>query len=236
MTWLLNVYWFSLGIGGIYLLIAGAMGAIGAGDHSAGGDAAGGHGLDGGHDFDAAGHDASAALPSADLDAGGMDAVDGSHEFAHGMTIAGHTPDSGHSGADISPFSLINIMCLLTSFGGTGLALLAAQVPYLLTFPLALASSLLVTAGFHWLVANVLMKLQAPAVPTQADMLGLDAEVITPLEGGGFGEVAYTLDGQRFTSPAKLAHGERAGRQDAVTIVRVEGSTVYVEPRRRILE
>lgn len=241
MSWLLNVYWFSLGIGGIYLLVAGALGALGGhgGGHGAG------HDLGGGHDagLDAGGHDGPAMLPSADLDSGsldggGLDAAGhaASQDFAHGPIIADHAPDSGFSTTDLSPFNLLNLMCLLACFGGTGLALIASRVPTLLTFPLALASGLLLTGAFHWLVANVLMKFQALAVPSQTDMLGLDAEVITPLEGSGYGEIAYILDGQRFTAPAKLASGEHAGRQDSVTIVRVEGNTAYVEARRRILE
>lgn len=238
MSWLANVYLFSLGVGGLYLLVAGALGAIGAaGGHGAGdaGHGAGGHDLDaGGHDFDAGGH--SGDLPSADLDASADGGADHGEGFARGGTIATHTPEGASHGADISPFNLLNIMCLLASFGGTGLALLALNIPFLLTFPLALATGLLVTAGFHWLVANVLLKLQALAVPSQNDMLGLDAEVITPLDGEKFGEIAYILDGQRFTSPAKLVEGSYAGRQDPVTIIKVEGSTVYVEPRRRMLE
>jgi membrane protein implicated in regulation of membrane protease activity len=240
MGWLGNVYLFSLGIGGLYILIAGALGAIGAAGHGAtgGGEFAGGHGLDaGGHALDGG---ALHELPSADL----PDAdVAGSHAVApaldgHGdsSVIAGHEPDAGHSAADISPLNLLNLMCLLASFGGTGIALLAAGVTAVLTFPLALAAGLLVTGLFHWLISLGLQRLQAPPVPTHYDMLGLDAEVLTPLEGEHFGEIAYVLDGQRYTSPARLAGGERAGRKDPVRIVRVEGSTVYVEPRRALLD
>jgi membrane protein implicated in regulation of membrane protease activity len=247
MTWLLNVYWFSLGIGGIYILVAGALGAIGAAGHGA----PGGHALDGGHDF-GSGHAAGAGH---DFDSGhaldtGHDGASGSGHgadsqiesqadpapAAHGSIIATHQPEGGSSPTDISPFNLLNMMCLLAGFGGSGLALLASGVPALLTFPLALALGVLVTGLFHWVVNRVLMRMQAVDTPTQFDMLGLEAEVLVPLEGERLGEVAYVLDGQRFTSPARLLAGGRAGRKDPVRIVKVEGSTVYVEPQHRLLD
>jgi membrane protein implicated in regulation of membrane protease activity len=236
MLWLLNVYWFALGIGGLYILIAGALGAIG-GAHGGNGDAgghsldSGGHDFDSGHSLDSGGHDIDSGH---DFDSGGADGADDSG--AHGALVAAHQPDSATGGGDISPFNWLNLMACLAGFGGTGLALLQTGLAPLASFPIALGTGVVLATLFHLLVVKFLLPLQATRAPSQDDMLGLDAEVLTPLEPGHLGEIAYILDGQRFTSPAKLIHGERAGRKDAVTIVKVEGSTAHVELRRRLLD
>jgi hypothetical protein len=248
MTLLLNIYWFSFALGLGYLLIAAALGAFGmaghghAADHSGEGqdfDLTHG-GLDSAdHDFaqgEAQGFDSSAAdfhAESGDFHAeaqGGHDHTDAQHNMGSASDAAG---------ADFASYKLASptsIAALLTGFGGGGLMAAASGLPAPLSLAAALGGSI-VACALAWLVIGKwLMSLQSTSYAKQIDMLGLEAEVLTPLEQGATGEIAYVLDGTRFTAPARLAGGERIGRREKVRIARVKDNIVYVVPRERLGE
>jgi membrane protein implicated in regulation of membrane protease activity len=220
MATLLTVYSICFGVGLLYVLIAGALGLHGGAGHDVGGGG-------GGHDF--GGHELAAGHAGhGDAGGGGEDAQSQVETVVHGPAHA--------AGVDYNPFNLLSIMCFLAAFGGSGLIASALHVPLLLSFPLALAGGFFVAWLLYLLLTRVLLVMQTGSAPGEEDMLGLDAEVLTPIEEGHFGEIAYVLRGARYTAPAKLLRGGTAGRSDAVRIVKMDHGTAYVEVRRKLLD
>ena len=62
-----------------------------------------------------------------------------------------------------------------------------------------------------------------------ADLVGRDAEVITPIPAGGVGEAAALVNGQRYTSAAREVEGLEVPRGAVVSVVRLAGATLYVK-------
>ena len=223
MAALLTLYSVCFGVGLLYVLIAGALGMHGGGGGHGGGDAGGGGGHDlGGHPGLGAGHAGHAGHTSSTA----QDEGDGQPSALQ----AAQVPATSYN-----PFNLLSIMCFLAAFGGSGLIATALHVPTLFSFPLALLGGLFMAWLFYLLLTRVLLPLQSGSAPGEADMLGLEAEVLTPIEAGHFGEIAYVMQGSRFTAPAKLLRGEHAGRTDKVRIMKVENGVAYVEVRHQLL-
>jgi membrane protein implicated in regulation of membrane protease activity len=140
----------------------------------------------------------------------------------------------GDGGADgtfhfplLSPSGLATIAGSLGAFGlvaqyGLGLA----DWPSVLTaVPLALIFSYAAT----YLAWRILVGSSSTSAIAAADMVGADAEVITPIPAGGVGEAAAFVRGQRYTSPAREVDGRDVPRGAVVSIVRLTGSTLYVK-------
>lgn len=248
MAALITVYWLCFGFGLVYVVVSAALGAI-----SHGLEGAGGHDLDAGsHDFDAAGHDFDAGGLDVDADAGadfdaGMDADMG--ELASADLPADSGIDAGHTGGaahgagydthvmpSFSPFSPLSIAGFLAAFGGAGLAATAAALHPLATLGIAAGGGLVMGYLLYLLIGKLLFSMQGSSEAHQVDMLGLEAEVLTPVEHDLSGEIAYILDGTRFTAPARLITEGRVEKRDSVRIKTVKGNIVYVEHKRKLLE
>jgi membrane protein implicated in regulation of membrane protease activity len=173
----------------------------------------GGHGDTdvGGHDFDIGGHD---------FDVGG-----------HDMDVGGH--DIGDSGAaHISPVSPLIIACFVAGFGAFGLVGRAMGVVGGLSALVGAAGGVAMGAVVFVLLAKVFYAAQASSEGRQIDMIGLAAEVITPIPPDRTGEIAYVLGGSRYTAAARTEAPlkKEIGRGSTVRIKRVVAGTVYIEP------
>lgn len=256
MPWLLTLYWICFGAGLLYVLAAGLLGAFSHGLHALGGHDAGGA-ESGGGDFDsadtadAAGQaggieagdsggnlDAGGAgdVEAADLDAdsGGLEAREAPGHGA-GPAADGHA-GLDHAGIDYSPFSPLSVAGTLCGFGAGGL--IASGLGW--TQSLGLLGAIgggTVSGLLLWLlIGKLLYSMQGSSEAHVADMIGLEAEVLTPLQPGATGEVAYILDGTRYTAPARM-HGEGgAAQHETVRIRRLQDNVVYVERKRKLLE
>ncbi len=262
MAALTTVYWLCFGFGLVYVVVSATLGAIGHGLANVGGqdvDASGhdfdasGHDFDAsGHDFDASGHDFDAA--GHDVDAGGAGSGElasadlstdstGLEAGATDETAAGHAGQSGHGAQydthvmpSFSPFSPLSIAGFLAAFGGAGLAATATQLNPLATLGIAAGGGIVMGYLLYLLIGKLLFSMQGSSEAHQADMLGLDAEVLTPVEHELSGEIAYVLEGTRYTAPARLASAGRVEKRENVRIKAVQGNIVYVEQKRKLLE
>lgn len=251
MTALVTAYWLCFAIGLIYVIAAGALGALGHG--------AGGHGGDaqvdtGGVDVHAEAGTGTAGMESADLDngdfgtdteagelgAGGMDAGHGL-AAGHGAPShagAGYDGHAGHhdDGAmEYSPFSPLSLMGFLCAFGATGLIATALQLSTLASLALAVGGGIVMALLLWLVIGKLLFGMQGTSEAHQADMIGLEADVLTPMDEGHTGEIAYILDGMRYTAPAKLLHPGAVGKTSKVRIRRISGNVAYVEEKRKLL-
>jgi membrane protein implicated in regulation of membrane protease activity len=136
-----------------------------------------------------------------------------------------------HGMVEVSPLSPITIAAFVTSFGGVGIV--ATQLfsvrPEISLIWATLGG--LVTGGLVYLVyGRLLVAMQASSEVRQSDLIGLVAEVITPIKVGGVGEIAYVAKGSRVSSPARSATGQAILRGTPVVIVRTVGGTALVRP------
>lgn len=237
MPILLTVYWFCFGAGLLYVLISGALGMVGHGAHAAGGhdgDLGGAEGVDQADTLDAASH-VPDSIEAADIDSDSTDTSahpDSSGLHGHtGAAQAGH-----HAGIDYSPFSPLPIAGTICGFGAGGLVAAGQGWPLALSLLGALGGGA-VAALLLWLVVGKLLyAMQGSSEAHVEDMLGLEAEVLTPIEGSTTGEIAYILDGTRYTAPARLLDEGRVGLRETVRIRRMKDNIVYVERKRKLLD
>jgi membrane protein implicated in regulation of membrane protease activity len=171
-------------------------------------------------------------------DVGGVDIGDfGGHgglDFAHGEVggagdIASDTVAYGEVG--FSPLSPIVIASFLASFGAFGIIgrmWIGLAAPASALF--AVGCGLAVAAVMFTIVVKIFVASEGSSHAMLSDLMGREAEVITPIPERGIGEVAYIARGSRYTSSAKSRSGQEIGRGSAVRIVQIAGGVVYVEP------
>ncbi len=141
---------------------------------------------------------------------------------------AGGHLDGGH----LHPISGTTIATFVTGFGAGGVV-----AHYSLGWPLAGSLGAAVGGGLA-LAALAFVVLELVFRQTQAgsefaaeDVVGREAEVITPIPEGGLGEVAYIVRGQREQGAARAVDGTAIARGALVVVDKVMGSTLYVRAR-----
>lgn len=217
-----QIYLISFLVGVVYAVIAGIMAGI-SGDGESGGHEANGHDFNAEHD----GHELDLhpdGMPEHDTE---LEAEhDFSHEHDNGFSALDLDSDSGIS---LTPVSPVTIATFVTSFGGTGL--IATEVlhfPAILSIPTALILGIgiagLVLYGFN----KIFKATQASSEARVTSLVGIDAEVITPIPAEGIGEIAYISRGSRFTGPARALNKHSICKNANVVITKIIGSTFYV--------
>jgi membrane protein implicated in regulation of membrane protease activity len=177
-----------------------------------------------GHLVDVGSHDPGA---HAGIDAHTASANYGVEHAGHGDARAG----DGIAAAFHFPFfSPLALATLSAAIGGLGLVgrfgLKLADGPSLLfAFPAALVVTYLVT----WVTWKVAMSSVGTSTIRSDRLAGVTAEILTPIPGGGVGEAAAFVDGQRFAGPAREVDGREVTRGTPVTVVRLSGSTLIVK-------
>ncbi len=169
-------------------------------------------------------------------DGGGADA--GSHggesHMDYGVDAGGHASASAHAphAAEFHfPFfSPLALATLFACIGGYGLIALhgfrvADTASILVAIPAAVVTAYLVTYAGWRIVGSS----RGSSQIRLQDLAGVFAEVITPIPAGGLGEVAALVQGQRYTAPAREAHGREVPRGAQVKVLKMVGSTLLVE-------
>lgn len=157
----------------------------------------------------------------------------GGHGFLHDLIGGG---GDGGSGGDfsghavhISFFSPLSVTTFMTAFGSFGLITLNAinLRPLMAIFSSCGAALLL-----NMIVTTVLYKIffasQASSIPQINEIVGLEAEVITPIGASTVGEIAYNTKQGRQTSLARSVTKEPISRGDSVKIEKFVGTAAYV--------
>lgn len=190
----------------IVCLLVGIFYGLFAGVFSSFGGGNGGHAGDAGHGGDAMGHtDAEVAQ-------------------------MGHEPGAADSGMHMSPFSPVIVCIFLVAFGGVGLATMQFFHWQYASLAVAAPSGFVMAAITFSIFEKFFSVTQGSSEPAQREMIGKEAEVITPIPADGLGEVAYVRRGARFTAPARSETGTPIAGHAAVTVSRIIGNTFYVRP------
>ncbi len=216
MTWSLGAYIFCLVAGLILSIVSGFLGAVmghvSGGHAGAVGHAAGGHGLHLGH---------------------------GLH-FGHGAHV-GHVPHIGAhvaagaagSATDVatqmSPISPPVISTFLTMFGFFGmLGEMGLHLPTLIAAPGAALVSVVAAALIFLAIARFLEVSQGTSHIAMADLVGSEAEVITPIPPDGLGEIAYSAPTGRASCAARSEAGTMIPKHSVVVITEMAGNVALV--------
>ena len=157
------------------------------------------------------------------------------HFFGHGDHVAG---SGGHveAGADasdapgISIFSPTIIASFITAFGGFGL--IFSQFPKTsnaaFSAPLSLLGGLAVAGVLLVFLRSVFRHTQSSSESHVAQLVGAEANVITPIPENGVGEIAYVVGGTRYSAPARGENGVAVANGKTVKITRIVGTQFYV--------
>lgn len=148
--------------------------------------------------------------------------------FDHGdvhVDASGHL-DPGH----MSPISGTTIATFITGLGAGGT--LAHQVLGWTVVPGVLLASFcgVVLAASAWGILELIFsRTQAGSEYTGDDLVGREAEVITPIAAEGIGEIAYIVKGQRERMSARTKDGSPVPKGALVEIEALAGATAYVK-------
>lgn len=142
----------------------------------------------------------------------------------------GHEPGTVDSGIHMSPFSPVVVCIFLVAFGGVGLATMQFLNWRYASLAVAAPSGFVMAAIVFWIFEKFFSATQGSSEPAQQEMIGREAEVITPIPVDGLGEIAYVRRGARFTASARSETGAAITGHAAVTVSRIVGNTFYVRP------
>ncbi|HZL71844.1 MAG TPA: hypothetical protein VFC86_05250 [Planctomycetota bacterium] len=129
--------------------------------------------------------------------------------------------------------SPVTLSMFISSFGGAGyiyhrsLGLGTAS-----HVALAAITATAIAFAVAWLLWKVFQVTQGSSEAIVADLVGVEAEVITAIPAEGLGEIAYNAKQARYNAPARTVDGKSLGPHTVVKIVRVLGGTYFVEKVR----
>ena len=198
------IYFALLGIGIIYALIILITGGL--------------------HEIDA---------PHLDFDIGDVD-IGGHHlpEIPVHLDLH-HAPSFDHGDVGVPSLSPITIASFVTAFGSCGLiAVYLFNVPDKSSLLWAIGGGLVVAIIAHFAFGYFLIAPQGSSEVTARDIIGLTAEVITPIPAAGVGEVAFVAQGRRVTFSARSAGGVPVPKGTFVSIQSFTGSVAVVRPQQ----
>jgi membrane protein implicated in regulation of membrane protease activity len=209
ITWSFAVYLFCFVVGLFFAIASGFLGGV---LHLGDGADAGGldHDLSIGHDMD------TGTDVSADHD------VSVSHDAS-----ADSAADS--VGMHLSPVSAPVLSTFLVGFGFAGMVgEMGLHLPWFLSAPSAMVFSFCIAILAFVAVGRFMEKSQGTSHVRFSDMIGVEAEVITPIPAEGVGEIAYTTPTGRTSSSARSETGALIPKHSMVTITKVVGNVAMV--------
>lgn len=165
-------------------------------------------------------------------DVGGHDA--GGAHIDPGTHAAGAAVDTGDGMVHFSPLSPVVIAMFVTTFGGVGqICLRVFKIESALVHvPISMVSGLVVGAIVFVAFYKIVGSVQGTSQPTEKEIIGLKAEVLTSIPSEGLGEIAYNVRGMRYNVPAKSEDRKMIPAATSVTIERVAGNIYFVREHR----
>jgi membrane protein implicated in regulation of membrane protease activity len=156
----------------------------------------------------------------------------GGHD-AHVGGSGGHA-EAGADTSDmpgISIFSPTIIAAFVTAFGGFGLIFtqFSATSPAMISAPLSLGGGFVVAGALLLFFRAVFSHTQSSSESHVAQLIGAEANVITPIPENGVGEIAYVVGGTRYSAPARAENGVPVANGQTVKITRIVGTQFYVQ-------
>lgn len=129
--------------------------------------------------------------------------------------------------------SPVTLSMFVSSFGGAGYIykhVLLLDTAVHVTLAAITACGIALTIA--WILYRVFQMTQGSSEAHVADLIGIEAEVITAIPHDGLGEIAYSAKQARYNAPARTADNKALGPHTIVKIVRILGGTYIVEKVR----
>ncbi len=134
---------------------------------------------------------------------------------------------------DFPILSPIIIASFLTVFGGLGLLLnYQSSITPLNAALISVAAAIIIAVLLFFLVVWPMSKAERSTAHSEKDMVGQFAEVITPINKGGHGEIIYTQGGSRLSAPATTHEDKRIGIGEMVEVTEVTGGMFVVRKKK----
>ncbi len=154
----------------------------------------------------------------------------------HGSFDHGGGVDGAHSGVDSadvpSPLNPLVLSSAITAFGAVGLiAKTGFAMGDLLSTIVSLGFAGIIGAIMFFGVVKFMYGSQSNSVFSLSDLVDTEAEVLTPIPEKGLGEVAYIINGIRYTLPARSLAGEEVQRGSTVLIREVANNVALVQKK-----
>jgi len=178
--------------------------------------------------FDAAGLDG-------DMDINAGHAIDASHgaEAAHAADT--HHSDASDTTGSPSPFSPVVMASAITTFGAVGLiSMKGFGLSGLASTFVALGFAGAIGAAIFFGIVKFMYGSQSNSLFSLNDLVGTEADVITPVPAKGLGEIAYTIKGVRYTLAARSLEGCEIRRGTPVIIREIAGNAAVVQQKLTI--
>jgi hypothetical protein len=172
-------------------------------------------------------------VPGLDIDVGDID-IGGHHlpEIPVHLDLD-HAPSFDHGDVGVPSLSPITIASFITAFGSFGLlAVYLFNVSDKFSLLWAGGGGLVVAIIAHFAFGYFLIAPQGSSEVTARDVIGLTAEVITPIPAEGVGQIAFVAQGRRVTSSARSTSGMSVPKGTFVSIQSFTGSVAVVQPQR----
>jgi membrane protein implicated in regulation of membrane protease activity len=155
----------------------------------------------------------------------------GGHD-AHVAGSGGHA-EAGADSSDmpgISIFSPTVLASFVTAFGGFGLIFtqFPATSKTVISAPLSIFCALFVAGTLYKFLEMVFRHTQSSSESKVGRLVGVEANVITPIAENGVGEIAYVVGGSRYTAAARAEKGVLVASGQTVKITRIVGTQFYV--------
>ena len=142
---------------------------------------------------------------------------------------AGHAHPSG--GRGVSPVNGFTLTAFLCWFGGAGYLLErygGLVTPAILAF--AMLSGVAGGMLIFWFLAKVLAPHDKALTAEETEMTGVIGRVSGTIRGDGTGEILYSQNGARCSSPARSDNGQPIARDMEAVVMRYERGIAYVRP------
>lgn len=150
----------------------------------------------------------------------------GGHHHLH-FHHAGHAHGTANRGtAVVNGFTLTAFLCW---FGGTGYLLERyGGLATVVILALAVLGGLAGAAVIFWFLARVLAPHDRALTAEDTEMTGVIGRVSGTIRSEGTGEILFSQNGSRRSSPARSDTGEPIARDREVVVMRYERGIAYV--------
>jgi hypothetical protein len=153
--------------------------------------------------------------------------------FHHHLHFGLHRVSAGHAhasgGRGVSPVNGFILTAFLCWFGGAGYLLErygGLVTPVILAF--AMLSGLAGGMLIFWFLAKVMAPHDKALTAEETEMTGVIGRVSGTIRGDGTGEILFSQNGARRSSPARSDNGQPIARDIEVVVMRYERGVAYV--------